>query len=146
VDTALQNALNARDTLKLQIKKLQEELSKAEAFIALHSHFAGSVPPQIPPGTPLPGPGRATMTVGLQKIRIVDVAATVLSERSPLKTQEILDALDALNYRVGGEDRLVNLSSMLSRDPRFKTKRGEGWSLVAPETAMPSPVGAELGI
>ena len=62
-----------------------------------------------------------------------DIVATEVEKflqiNQPQHTKELLSHLDAINIDVGGSDRLLSLSTILSRDGRFVASRKDGWSL-----------------
>jgi hypothetical protein len=79
------------------------------------------------------------------KDRILDAVYTLLSDGRPRHTRVILNHLDALGVDVGGKDRVLALSALLSRDEDrgFVPSRTVGWSL---KKANPESVAADPGL
>ena len=68
--------------------------------------------------------------------QVEDGAAAILGQEQPLIVPEILARLRQSGVHVGGGDPEKNLSSYLSRSPKFVIRRKEGgWFLAAKEAA-----------
>jgi hypothetical protein len=73
----------------------------------------------------------------------VEEHLTAVKRRVP--THELADMLAKKGLRIGPEKRIVtNLSSYLSRDPRFQADRHLGWALV--EWGGAKPPNSELAL
>lgn len=138
MDIAVQNALATKKRIEAEISALKDRLRQIEAFISLYDEFAsGSDPSEASPRrdpiqtTLMPTQGR--------KISTPDAVQTILEDGYPRTTATLLQLLDQQGIKVGGTRKIVNLSSALSRDPRFVNDRTKGWSLKpAPKVENPS--------
>lgn len=55
-----------------------------------------------------------------------DAAAMVLEERGPTQGVDLLDAIPDKGGNVGGDKPMINLTSTMSKDPRFASIRRDG--------------------
>ena len=147
MDAALQNALSARKSLEEQIQALNGRLTKINNFISLYDEFAQGRAPTEAAIPPVAMGGSGTMTVLLRKTSIVDQAVEILSDGYPRTTKVLLNLLSERGAKLSGKRPHINLSSMLSRDPRFLNERGKGWSLEHnPKTANPQDARTSQGL
>lgn len=112
---ALTQALKRRDQLRAEIAKLDEFIQmyrslEAQAAEAAEDHEASRQ--------------RAT-----KRDQILAGAEEVLRLFGALEIPDLLSALKANGIEVGGANEATNLSSYLSKSPRFKAVRGIGWVL-----------------
>src|SRR5712692_7614537 len=72
--------------------------------------------------------------------KILEVVESALQDGTPRPTRVLLDILGQRGLEVGGKDKVINLSSILSKDKRFQADRSRGWSLrkEKPEDVRPS--------
>lgn len=142
MDIALRNALSAKKRLKTEITERQEQLRKVEGFIALYSEFAEGVT-----GTVIPDDSDIGDAPAGKRLTIPDAVAAILRDGYPRETSVLLNMLESQGITVGGNKKIINLSSSLSRDRRrFQNVRGKGWRLVdAPKPDSPSVVSATEG-
>lgn len=85
-------------------------------------------PLQLPPLPQIPSHrGRSEATT--QKEKITEFCAELLKIGFPMKTSELLRELESANIEVGGANKLLTVSALLSKDGRFVPSRKEGWSL-----------------
>jgi hypothetical protein len=64
------------------------------------------------------------------KERVIRNAVQILSEMQPLHTRTLLQKLEERGITIGSTDKIIGLSSILSRDKqRFVASRSAGWSL-----------------
>ena len=80
---------------------------------------------------------------GTQKARIAQAVAALIAARGPMQTKELLRAVQEQGIEVGGADKLVSMSVLLSRaKDTFKSDRAAGgWVLNTPHKEQP-PQGA----
>jgi hypothetical protein len=65
------------------------------------------------------------------KDRIADNCERLLSDRRPRHTRELVSYLRGEGIELKGKDPVLQVSSVLSKDGRFKANRSLGWTLVA---------------
>lgn len=70
------------------------------------------------------------------KAIILDAVENILSDDNPRHTRILLDMLRMRGIEVGGKDKVLALSALLSRDDRFESDRKVGWSLKSSNEAM----------
>ena len=76
------------------------------------------------------------------KVMIADAARQILSDGAPKHTRDLLSIMEKQGIAVGGKDKVLALSAILSKDDDFQASRKVGWSL---KKAEPVSVGAETG-
>ncbi|CEE34599.1 conserved hypothetical protein [Xanthomonas citri pv. citri] len=75
------------------------------------------------------------------KDRVVEACLELLKDGFPMKPVTLVEALELRGIEIGGANKAMSLSSMLSKDKRFQPDRKWGWSL----KRAPSPVAAGEG-
>lgn len=123
----LQRALARRKQLVRELEKLPtyQELIRLEQFVQFYHELEGE------------GRGRKDIEphgrgVGRRQRRktIADVAVDIcLDKGEPIPVRELIGLLAERGRPVGGKNPTINLSSILSRDPRFENVPGRGWHL-----------------
>ena len=73
---------------------------------------------------------------------IADAVGATLRDGIPKHTRALLEMLDAVGIEVGGKDKVLSLSAILSSDDRFQASRKVGWSL---KKAEPVSASTETG-
>lgn len=148
MDTALHNAYAAKKRLKAELAALENRLRQVEAFIALYDEFAqGFTPDESSAVEVVSGFKIDSGAIPAKKLSIPDSAALILADGYPRTTAVLLNMLESSGVQMGGKNKLINLSSTLSRDSRFLNERNKGWSLIsAQKPASPESVGADAGL
>ena len=126
--TVLEKALAKRNRLIRELERVPtyQELTRLDAFIETYREFEGGDLTIAANADE----GRTTPSRGRRRESLPDVAFTILSSCSaPLPVGELASALSEQGRPVGGKNPNINLSSILSRDPRFETVPGRGWRL-----------------
>ena len=80
--------------------------------------------------------------VGTARSAILETAIALMNERGYVQTTEVLEAVEASGVTIGAKDKLLQVSSILSRDKAtFRSDRSKGWSLVnkKPDSAPTLP-------
>ena len=72
------------------------------------------------------------------KVMIVDAARQILSDGIPKHTRDLLSIMEKQRIAVGGKDKVLALSAILSKDEDFQASRKVGWSLKKAEPASAS--------
>ena len=126
-----------RQALEARASKLQMFLRVSEDLGFLTSGrpsepSGGTLP--LPPALELPPlpqlpPLRGRQGAVTQKEKITDFCAELLEIGFPMKTSELLRELESANIEVGGANKLLTVSALLSKDDRFVPNRKEGWSI-----------------
>lgn len=129
----LEKAKQRRRALADEIEGKQREIADLDQFIRTYHRIQGTALNNV----------QMEPTYTSAKERILGAAEQLLSGRS-LPQKELFAELEKIGIHVGGKserNKLLNLSSLLSRDDRFKAgNRKTGWSL-----AKRSPKG-EAGV
>lgn len=73
------------------------------------------------------------------KDKVLEAALRILADGKPRRTSDLVAEFFLDGIEVGGTNQTATVSSILSRDHRFKADRTHGWSLTKKE----SPAGNE---
>ena len=95
-------------------------------------------PPDLPPETPAPVPLPAEPSTPTQ---VLDAAVEILRSGKSVYLADLMGLLTNKGIRVGGQDPLQNLSTILSRNKDaygLEVSRRDGWSLKQPSSTPPS--------
>lgn len=132
-----------------ELVPLQQRREQLRAFIAMGRNlFGGAVDSanaqDLSDATVVPRTVIAVGRAGSAKARILDTAAAVIAAEGPMPTRSLLDRLEAQGIEIGGSDKLVTVSVIMSRaKDRFKSDRAVGgWSLLTPSHEEKTPQGA----
>ena len=124
--------------------QLRTFISVGRTLYASPQGQASMLPPAV--SEPL---AAVAMKTGTQKARIIEAAASLIAARGPLQTKDLLRLVQEQGIDVGGSDKLVSMSVLMSRArDHFKSDRAAGgWVLVQPhkeETppGAPTPAGS----
>lgn len=136
----LDNALADRDSLREQLRAVDERVAKITAFLEMFQVY--SAPPPKPQAT-APRGGRPAGGVSSQA---VDLAiAAIRKEGRALHTRDLLPRLAEAGLHIGGANPAANLSGFLSRSDKLKNSRAAGWSLAEwPSDEAPAQTPEEL--
>ena len=63
------------------------------------------------------------------KARIEQIATNLIERRGNVQTAEILSQAEGEGVKIGAADKLLAVSTILSRSPSFTNNRSLGWSL-----------------
>lgn len=152
---AISNDIVARATADLQraeaaASRAREALARAEAEVADLSAFLRTLERYAAPVTRAEGM-RGALEHGKNTARsfgnssrgtqMVDVAISVIREAGkPVPIGDLLDAVLAAGFTLGGADQKSNLAGYLSRDPRVASRgRNVGWDIIENEEAASKP-------
>ncbi|MBN8714489.1 MAG: hypothetical protein J0H50_11055 [Xanthomonadales bacterium] len=80
------------------------------------------------------------------KAMIVDAVQQILADGRPRHSRELLAILEEQRIAIGGKNKLLALSAILSKDESFRASRKVGWSLSTSETARPEPAATGSGL
>lgn len=162
--------------LQTMLADVERELAQFENFFAVASKLGAGTPAMTLMGTTAAEAANATRTVAVwppqgrsdswenftrvaagathgSKSRVIaEAAIKIISERGPLSSRKILEALDEKGIGqtlVPGRDekgRIGYLSAVLSKDERFVSDRDAGgYIVVAPKEETP-PTGGQEGL
>ena len=75
-----------------------------------------------------------SVKAGTQKARIIEAASSLIASHGPLQTKDLLRLVQEQGIDVGGADKLVSMSVLMSRAKDvFKSDRAAGgWTLIHP--------------
>ena len=124
--TVFDKALAKRRRLVRELERVPtyQELVRLDAFIKTYHELedSGSTEPTHKVES------RITASRGRRRVSLPNVAFSILSQCSaPLPVRELVAILGEQGRPVGGKNPKINLSSILSRDPRFENVPGRGW-------------------
>ena len=118
-------ALNERRKLiEAQIAGLRMFLSASEVHNSVPAVAATSSE-----SVDLPDASRVTL-----KDRVTDAALRILEDGLPRNTSRLIEMFAARGVEVDSSNKLATVSSILSRDGRFKADRRLGWTLTKRES------------
>jgi multidrug resistance efflux pump len=125
-----------------EVEQLSQELSRISArqrvielkLAALNAYLAAEEADLTSrPRSPLAiGAVQRLMSVSQKKSvkhQVLETASRILSDDQPRTTEELVAALAQEGVAVGGANKALTVSSILSRDKNFKANRKHGWSL-----------------
>ena len=127
-----------------EMQPLMQRRDQLRTFISvgrtLYSVPVGQASVLPPAVSTLAAPTPATGG-GTQKARIAQAVAALIATRGPMQTKELLRAVQEQGIEVGGADKLVSMSVLLSRAKDiFKSDRAAGgWVLVQPHKEATPP-------
>ena len=81
---------------------------------------------------------------GSMKSRVLEISEALIKRAGPIPTKALVDRLEANGLEIGGSDKVLTVSVILSRSDRFKADRSLGWTLAEPKE-NPQDVGASAG-
>ena len=112
-----------------QARSVAERVAKLEVYLEMARVYEADC--RVIAATAAPGArGRPTMA---------QAATQIIRESGKRQTtRELIDALEQHGYVIGGENKVTNLSSTLSRCEALVANKVEGWGLV--EWVTPPPV------
>ncbi|NIJ81209.1 hypothetical protein [Xanthomonas cannabis] len=152
IKAATEEIAKADQQIEALIKRRQELVS----FLNMAKELLGLQATSLPKVLPLPPIAPAiqagvlrTAVPAIQvavvprplKDRVVEACLELLKDGFPMKPVAIVEALELRGIAIGGANKAMSLSSMLSKDRRFQPDRKWGWSL----KRAPSPVAAGEG-
>lgn len=120
----LEKAKQQRKALTDEIEAKQRELAELDQFLRTYHRIQAAATLDMTMTEP---------SYRSAKDQILGNVERLLSDRRSCPTRELFTELEKLGIHVGGKsekNKLLNLSSLLSRDERFKAgNRKTGWSL-----------------
>lgn len=147
MDSVLQKARLERENISNKIKELNEKLNQIDSFIDMYIKLQSSADHKFSTSekTRIAGAVRARNRAEpisvvapsnalTQKEAITSACAELLSTGEHMHTRELLEKLQSSGVIVGGKDKILTVSLILSRDPRFVANRRTGWSLAGKES------------
>ena len=103
-----------------EISRLQNEADKLRVFIEMYRSYADAPASN----------GIADGTPRSKKDMIGDAAIEIIKRRkAPVPFGDLYKAIEASGLEIGTAKPKQYLSTTLNRDSRFKSIKGEGWSL-----------------
>lgn len=130
MDPLVEKAKTDLAEVKAEVSTLLAKQKKLEAFLAIYgeqpsqSDLYRSVMSRL-----ADGPAALALSRPSAKDRITSAVADILADGEPRHTRALLAILEKNGIEVGGSDKVIALSVLLSRDPRFVANRKIGWSL-----------------
>jgi hypothetical protein len=140
MDPLLEKAKADLAAVVQQIRDLAAKQKKLEAFISIYDEPApqstlvlGDAPPssedRIARALDLARRERDEALNQTAKARITNAVADILRDGEARHTRELLSILESRGIHIGSADKVIGLSSLLSKDDRFVANRTFGWSL-----------------
>lgn len=106
-------------------KELRQEVTRLDTFIKTYQELEKTSVSTIAKGS-------------LTGKSVPDALAAIFATRDePIPLRELSNLLAEHGRPPGGENPIANLSSILSRDPRFENVSGRGWRLTHPQEDAP---------
>lgn len=130
-DPIIQKAKADLAEIKAQVAPLLAKQRKLEAFLSIYSDDKSADSQSELPLSPfqamvaLANAGQRSPA----KAIVTNAVYEILSDGNPRPTRQLLGLLTERNIEVGGADKVLALSALLSRDDRFQASRAVGWSL-----------------
>ncbi|MGQ0564688.1 MAG: hypothetical protein ACT4OK_06415 [Gemmobacter sp.] len=118
-DSVLLAAMAKRDSLLADAQRWDD-------FIRMYGEVAGGVIQDAAPRQ-LKSASRQVAVTGALAETETYVVSILASTGKPLNTRELLHALAAQGYKVGGKEPVSTLSARLSRAPKLQNISGKGW-------------------
>ena len=79
-----------------------------------------------------------------QKDRIIEAAAALIAVRGPMQTKDLVRQIQEQGIEVGGADKLVSMSVLMSRaKDKFKSDRAAGGWVLLQSSKEATPPGAQ---
>lgn len=144
----LQRALQEAATARTILAAAEMEVADLQAFLRTLARYSNASPGKTKGGSDSEhgqNSGRAVPAVGSRARDLVDTAiAAIRAARRPLLIGDLLDAVNAAGFTLGGSDHKSNLAGYLSRDPRVESRgRNVGWVVLEDEEAAPEAASGE---
>ena len=133
------------------IERQKQDLAKKEQdvkqFMALGARlfpeqFGTAVAPPVEQQRQLAVAAVPKARIGTARSAIIETAIALMEERGYVQTADVLNAVEAKGVTIGAKDKMLQVSSILSRDKAtFKADRSKGWSLTnkKPDSAPTLP-------
>lgn len=135
MDDFTQAAIKKYTELKTELRALEDKKVMLEGQLkGLVTFLQGAkalAPTDLSPAKAWPFPTEPTQPkIFFSKKDIVGKEVEkMLKMQQPQITRDLLERLGNLGITIGGNDPVVALSAILSRDSRFVASRKDGWSL-----------------
>lgn len=134
----------------VDIVPLKERRDQLRAFIAMGHSLWGTKPATAIEVPSQPKAERRPITEpGTTKAQILVRTEQIIATEGPIETRHLVARLQAAGVEIGGADKVLSVSSVLSRaKDKFKSDRAAGgWTLVHPHkeetpSGAPTPEGA----
>ena len=120
MDAVISKAKAELKAISDQLRSLNERKEDLARFLLVYDQLAGNAEPPEPEQQP---------RKETAKERILEAVTSLLADGKPRHTRVLLDSLKALGIEVGGANKLLALSALLSRSEDFEASRKVGWSL-----------------
>ena len=122
--------LAAANDAKRRLGQIDRERVALVKFIESAEALAGLGAPQQLATTPerkrLRSIGSKRPTGAMEETRAA-VTTALRNRAQPMKTRDLLQALEVVGVEVGGKDHVATLSARLSNSDEFELHRGHGW-------------------
>jgi hypothetical protein len=132
-----------RDRLNAEIVAIRARLAEIDVFLRTYDSLAAQLDlGPVRDRQPTPGANlRLIARPPTIKETVLEKCAMLLTDSQPRHTRDLLNALAIMNVPLRGKDPILQISKILSCDPRFVADRSKGWTL-ATQKAEGSDVGA----
>lgn len=123
--------------IERQRKEIEAKEQKLKQFLALGADLfpeqftATPVAAQTPAQRQLAVAAAPKARQGTAKAAIIETAIEIMRIHGHVMTGDVLAAVEAKGVEIGAKDKLLQVSSILSREKQtFASDRSKGWSLV----------------
>lgn len=135
-----------------ELVPMQQRRDQLRTFISMAGNLFGeSAQSSLLPQEPLRNepPSAVVAKAGSAKAKILDAVTAIIESEGPMQTRLLVDRLLAQGVEIGGADKFVTISVLMSRArDKFKSDRaGGGWMLLsAHKEQPPQSVDAPAGV
>jgi hypothetical protein len=154
MDPIITMAEKEREEIQRTITKLKERLAELDAFFRTYSSLSQRVNEDssvISPSTPmlrLMEQANVSLQQSMLALRgagkpptikdlVLAKVEKILQDGMPRPTRALVDALGIMGVPLRASDKVLQVSKILSNDPRFVADRSKGWTLTALKTEGP---------
>lgn len=127
------------NSIDQQIAALQRRQAELRQFVNLGRKLFDNSPVQAGPSLPERKATEATgafavahtprLRDGTMKAQIIETTEALIRTSGKIPTKVLVERLEASGVEIGGTDKGLNVSVILSRSGRFKADRTFGWGL-----------------
>jgi len=129
MDNNFERALSELKSIDAQIEKLKKRKDDLAQFIELHNRLFHSSGSEVVHFSLHSQGAEADSPALPAKVRIERACKEILADDVPRQTRALLDELCKRGIEVGGQDKVLALSKILSSSDDFEVDRKIGWSL-----------------
>lgn len=133
MDPILVLAREERDRLEKSKADITARLAELDSFLRTYSSLAAMTGQSL---TAEAGRVKASVTAlnppsPTIKETVIDKCERLLRDGPPRHTRDLVDALLIMGVPLRASDKVLQVSKILSNDPRFVADRAKGWRLAA---------------